>query len=378
MCYAGVLFVYDNEEGGFHMPNHVRHIFAAVYTSKGYYSFYDSILQDINYLYLIDGPIGTGKSTVLASIQQRLAEQGDTIQVVHSPWEQKDIDALLLPTQRIAILDGNIYEKAVADKSRFKRTVIDIKEACDVTRLTQSEYQNREYEEQMEAELEEAYASYRDALFVHDDWERIYISNLDFEKANKAAEEVCQTIFGDVFLQKESRVQECYFGAATPNGNVDYIMSLTEEIVRYFIKGRPGSGKSTLLKKVVQEAKQRGFDMEIYHCALDPNSLDMVIVPEANVAIFDSTAPHEYLPSRSSDRVIDMYERAIIPFTDQKYAFQLRTILKKYNQTIKRAKEHLIQAKWFRDQIVNQNEQAVYFEKLDVITDRLLKQLKEA
>ncbi len=378
MCYAGVLFVYDNEEGGFHMPNHVRHIFAAVYTSKGYYSFYDSILQDINYLYLIDGPIGTGKSTVLASIQQRLAEQGDTIQVVHSPWEQKDIDALLLPTQRIAILDGNIYEKAVADKSRFKRTVIDIKEACDVTRLTQSEYQNREYEEQMEAELEEAYASYRDALFVHDDWERIYISNLDFEKANKAAEEVCQTIFGDVFLQKESRVQECYFGAATPNGNVDYIMSLTEEIVRYFIKGRPGSGKSTLLKKVVQEAKQRGFDMEIYHCALDPNSLDMVIVPEANVAIFDSTAPHEYLPNRSSDRVIDMYERAITPFTDQKYAFQLRTILKKYNQTIKRAKEHLIQAKWFRDQIVNQNEQAVYFEKLDVITDRLLKQLKEA
>ncbi|PCN43489.1 hypothetical protein B9C88_15020 [Brevibacillus laterosporus] len=360
------------------MPNHVRHIFAAVYTSKGYYSFYDSILQDINYLYLIDGPIGTGKSTVLASIQQRLAEQGDTIQVVHSPWEQKDIDALLLPTQRIAILDGNIYEKAVADKSRFKRTVIDIKEACDVTRLTQSEYQNREYEEQMEAELEEAYASYRDALFVHDDWERIYISNLDFEKANKAAEEVCQTIFGDVFLQKESRVQECYFGAATPNGNVDYIMSLTEEVVRYFIKGRPGSGKSTLLKKVVQEAKQRGFDMEIYHCALDPNSLDMVIVPEANVAIFDSTAPHEYLPSRSSDRVIDMYERAITPFTDQKYAFQLRTILKKYNQTIKRAKEHLIQAKWFRDQIVNQNEQAVYFEKLDVITDRLLKQLKEA
>nr|WP_278429729.1 hypothetical protein [Brevibacillus laterosporus] len=357
------------------MPNHVRHIFAAVYTSKGYYSFYDSILQDINYLYLIDGPIGTGKSAVLDSIQERLAEQGSKIQVVHSPWDQKDIDALLLPTQQIAIMDGNIYEKAVANKTTYKLSLIDIKEACDTSRLTQSENKNKEYEEQMEAELEEAYACYRDALFVHDDWERIYISNLDFEKANMAAEEVCQMIFGDVFLEKESRVQECYFGAATPGGNVDYIMSLTEEVVRYFIKGRPGSGKSTMLKKVVQIAKQRGFNMEIYHCALDPNSLDMVILPEANVAIFDSTAPHEYLPSRSSDQVIDMYERAITPFTDEKYAFQLRSILDKYNHTVKRAKDHLIQAKSLRDQIVNENKQAVDFEKLQLITDRLLKQI---
>ncbi|QDX93905.1 hypothetical protein C2W64_02893 [Brevibacillus laterosporus] len=353
------------------MPNHVRHIFAAVYTSRGYYSFYDSILQDMKNLYVIDGPIGTGKSAVLATLQQRLADQGILMQVVHSPWDQKDIDALLLPTQQIAIMDGNIYEKAVTNKTSCKLTVIDIKQACDSSRLSQSKSRNLELEQQMDAELEQAYAAYREALFVHDDWERIYISNLDFEKANAAAEEVCNTIFGDIFLEKKSHVQECYFGAATPSGNVDHIMSLTEDVVRFFIKGRPGSGKSTMLKRVVQEAKQRGFDMEIYHCALDPNSLDMVIIPEARVAIFDSTAPHEYYLERDSDRVIDMYERAITPFTDERYVLQLHSIVEKYNNTVKQAKEHLVQAKSLRDQIVHENKQTVNFEMLEQITNQL-------
>ena len=34
------------------------------------------------------------------------------------------------------------------------------------------------------------------------------------------------------------------------------------------------------------------FDVEIYHCGFDPHSLDMVIVREVGIAIFDSTSPH--------------------------------------------------------------------------------------
>ena len=98
-------------------------------------------------------------------------------------------------------------------------------------------------------------------------------------------------------MNKPSKVQHRFLGAATPVGAVDFVPNLTEDVPkRYFIKGRPGSGKSTMLKKIVAEGEKRGFDIEVYHCGFDPNSLDMIIIRELGIAIFDSTAPHEILP----------------------------------------------------------------------------------
>ena len=62
-----------------------------------------------------------------------------------------------------------------------------------------------------------------------------------------------------------------------------------------------------MLKKLAKAAEEKGFEVEVYHCGFDPNSLDMVIVRELGFAIFDSTAPHEYFPSREGDEIIDMY-----------------------------------------------------------------------
>ena len=77
---------------------------------------------------------------------------------------------------------------------------------------------------------------------------------------------------------------------------MDYVPNLTENIrKRYFLKGRPGR-KINSFEKLASVALNRGFDVEIYHCGFDPNSLDMVILRELDIAIFDSTAPHEYFP----------------------------------------------------------------------------------
>ena len=40
-----------------------------------------------------------------------------------------------------------------------------------------------------------------------------------------------------------------------------------------------------MLKKLAKVAEEKGFDVEVYHCGFDPNSLDMVIVRELGFAI---------------------------------------------------------------------------------------------
>lgn len=65
----------------------------------------------------------------------------------------------------------------------------------------------------------------------------------------------------------------------------------------YFLKGGPGVGKSTLMRKVGARAEEAGLEVEYFHCASDPDSLDGVALPHKGVMLIDGTAPHVYDPA---------------------------------------------------------------------------------
>ena len=183
------------------------------------------------------------------------------------------------------------------------------------------------------------YMHFNAALHIHDEWEKIYVDRMDFEKADKFREELISRLFDTKIPANrvQSQLVHRFFGASTPFGLRDFIPELTTGLKRYLIKGRPGSGKSTLMKDIMSKATLLGYDADIYHCSLDPKSLDMVVIPELNFCIFDATPPHEYEPVYANDEVIDTYTEFIREGTDVRCAFILEGIEAKYNNQIKSA-----------------------------------------
>ncbi len=201
---------------------------------------------------------------------------------------------------------------------------------------------------------------------------------MDFAKANEFTKALIKQLFGEQKGSGGAKVAHRFLGAATPNGAHDFVQNLTDATPhRYFIKGRPGSGKSTLLKKLVTHAEMNGFDVEVYHCGFDPNSLDMVIVRELGFSIFDSTAPHEYFPSRPGDEIIDMYSELITPGTDEKYKEEIEEISGRYKAKMKEAISHLAKAKAYHDELEEFYRPAINFEKINKITEELKVRLFE-
>ncbi len=178
-----------------------------------------------------------------------------------------------------------------------------------------------------------------EAKIIHDKWEKIYIENMDFKRLESYGNAIINNIVNTDAVSGSSKNYKRFFGSITDKENVNFIDDLTENLnKRYFIKGRPGTGKSTFLKKLSKALKERGFDVEEYYCSFDKESLDMVVSRELSFAVFDSTSPHEKLPERESDEILDFYVNSGLEGTDEKYETELFNIKASYDMKIKEGK----------------------------------------
>lgn len=359
------------------MKAKIRHYYAGGNTAKGFYSLYDSALEGLDRLFILKGGPGTGKSSLMKNIGSVMEEKGYEIEYLHCSSDNNSIDGVILPTYKVGIVDGTAPHIIEPKAPGVIEEYVNLGVAWDSNKLAAHKNTILKLNEIISLKFEKAYETFAEALRAHDDIEDIYIANMDFSEANCLTEELISTFFGEENLLKESTIKHRFLGAATPNGAVDFIQNLTEDIEkRYFIKGRAGSGKSTMLKKIVSAAEARGFDTEVYHCGFDPNSLDMVILREKGIAIFDSTAPHEYFPDRASDEIIDMYERCIKQGTDEKYADAIARTTKAYKDKMKEAIGYLAEAKELRNELEAFYVEAMDFTMVDELQQNILNQIE--
>lgn len=223
--------------------------------------------------------------------------------------------------------------------------------------------------------LRAAAETFARARVFHRQQEEIYIANMNFSAADQVAEDTVQRLLGGCEEAAGGSEIHRFFGAATPVGSIDYIPQITAEISRrYFVKGRSGTGKSTLLRRVAAAAVARGCLVEYYHCALDPDSLDMIAVPKLDFCLLDSTPPHEYFPTREGDEIIDLYALCVTPGTDEKYGQPLQQLRESYKTLIKEGCGYLGRAKREADAF-DQGLPKISPVDLEDITRQTIKQL---
>ena len=347
-----------------------RKYFLRANTSTGLVNLTDSNIAGLENLYILKGNSGFIKSRILQNTAKYLDEKGIDTECAVSPFDISCLDAVIIRDLKTAVIDCDCVGNA--DNGNF----IDTNEFIKVSKIKKYKKAQEELSAKSLEALSGMYSAYREAKFIHDEWEKIYIENIDFDRLNAFEEKVAEKLFTEKSEFGRGRVYKRFFGASTPDGSVNYIENLTKPIKnRYFIKGRPGTGKSTFMKKILRKLQDFDYDCEIYYCSFDKNSLDMVLVPELSVCVFDSTAPHELFPNRDEDKILDFYTEAGLTGVDERLKKELSDIAKRYSFRITEGLSKLRLASGYLKEVESYNESASDLELADKATDRLVRKI---
>ena len=336
-------------------------------TSQGFVNYLATNIRNIKHLIVLKHQSHTIKTAVVKQFIQRVEELNVPLEILCSPFGDEYLEGVIVRDRSLAVLSDTVmtprvkHDKAIELSRWFPELNSQIDNAIE--RI----HENRE----------KSYEKLDRALKIHDDLEAIFIKEMNFKQANKISNNFIEQLLQNV--SKQNRTPHIYhrlFGTNTDQGAVNKLPQIIEEIPnRVYIKGRAGTGKSVFLNKVIQSCANYGFDIEQYHCSFDPGSTDMVLVPELHVCIFDSTAPHELMPDRSDDIIIDLYEETVTPGTDEKYAEEIDRITKKYKAVLREGINDLKEAKFWQNEIEGQFKNPEK-SKVNAIVEKILTNLK--
>ena len=348
------------------MQNQVSNYYVISHNSEGMCNLLDSNIKNLDKIIVIECCSKLVTTLVLKKISNELFNK-DNIEIIHNPLDKNILDGIIDKTSGIAILS-----KSIIDKSYDNIQNISLK-CCYVCETEKID----EIKNNITSKFDTAYDYFKEAKKIHDDWEVVYVENIDFSKADEVIEKTIKEILKDISFDKKSTIRERFFGAISANGATNYV----EEIInskktRYFIKGRPGTSKSTMLKKLATNAYNKGIDVDVYYCASDVNSLDMLVFPELDMCIFDSTAPHEFFPTREDDIIIDMYTELLEENFDEKNEELLNEIKSKYSKSVTNGIDVLKDIVKLQDDLETEYISTIDFDLLAQLYDKILSIVK--
>ncbi|GIO26455.1 hypothetical protein [Ornithinibacillus bavariensis] len=306
-------------------------------TAEGFVNFLSSNTSNFHHHIILKHPSYTIKTAIMQEIICEY-ENDFTIEVLYSSVGKEFLEGVIIRDKKLAVIDERIAIPNLNGAFELDLTLFfaqDLstnisEENTEIIRLTQ-----------------QAYNHFATGLSIHDDLETVYIQEMDFTKADTLFTNFITSLLGEVPKKEDKKptITKRLFGTNTKDGVVNVVPEILKQLnTKYFLKGRAGTGKSTFMKKVMEACHEHGYDVELYHCSFDPKSVDMVLVRDLSFCIFDSTDPHEFFPKSSNEIIIDIYEEAVTPGTDEKYAYEIENLNSRYKSFMKKGIQELKQA----------------------------------
>lgn len=280
----------------------VHYVFTSSHTGQGFHTYLPELLQDAEKVFVLKGAPGSGKSTFIRQLGESFSEQGYEVEFWISAIDPVSPEGVLIPQLKAAVVNGSlpypidprypgvtgelIYLGDYLDKEVIQTRSQVIIELCD----------GQENHQQQAAKI------LRNAREIKDGIKKQTANYLDLGKLHQLVEQLAVEI-----LENGPGEKHYFASAITAEGMINYMDEISSSCQkRYVFRGPGGSGKSTVLSELAARARAKGFSLEYYHCGLEPESIQMIIIRNLQIALVDAGLLE--LAVKPWDQVVDMTE----------------------------------------------------------------------
>lgn len=353
-----------------------KKVFPGGNTSQGFYSFYDYIIdqQEANRVFVIKGGPGVGKSTFMRGIAEALLEKGYDVEYHCCSSDNGSLDGVVITDLKVALLDGTTPHIVDPKYPGVVDEIIHLGDHWNVDGLKSNRQKILTSTKELGRLFQRAYAYLAAAKIFLNEVRFYYAGTGAFNtgRFDRMVLDLVHEIFEGTVRQSDNpKVRRLFATAITPDGPVSHLNSIMDGIgKRYIIEGDDGTGKNVLVERLMEVAMMRGFDVEVYHCSLEPESIDHLVIPGLDIAIVNSVEPHDFR-SRQGDVVIDTME-CVNPIISEKYLAERNTARIMYRRCMEQAIFFIKQAKVEHDRMEAYYAPFMDFKAIDARREKTL------
>jgi len=347
-------------------------------TGYGFYSFYEQVVNgEQAATYILKGGPGTGKSYFMRWIAERMLALGYGLEEFYCSSDSNSLDGLHIPALGVALIDGTAPHMVDPKHPGAVEFIINLGDYWDESGLRRQGSAIQAAVARKGFLFRRAYGYLHLARSLNDEIEAHMreLGALDYVGLNRAADGIIEELLGNAPSRDiPARERHLFASAITPQGIVNHLPNITSNIQRrVLLKGEPGTGRTTIVQKVYQAVRQKGYGVEVYHCALDPQRIDHVLIPVLGIAICNASEPHS-CPARLSDIVIDtahyVDSHKLNPYVDD-----IRRLQDMYQRALDTAIELIGRAKEAHDYLESLYVPFMDFEQVTKRQEQVLQQI---
>lgn len=172
------------------IPGSIRRLFGSAITPLGSVHHLDTIVGPLSRKIVVQGPPGSGRSTILEKLVRAACERGFAVECFHCPFDPERVEHLVLPELNVAVTTSAPPHVWSGDAD----LVLDTQLALSGKESQLHHQQLKEAEDEYLHLFHMAIAALKQASSRHDEIERFYTPHMDFTRLDNLFDRVLQEV----------------------------------------------------------------------------------------------------------------------------------------------------------------------------------------
>lgn len=354
------------------MP-HIRHLYPGGNTSRGFYSYYDQVIhpEKATRIFVLKGGPGVGKSTLMRSLGETIAEQMD-VEFLHCSSDNDSLDGIVVPSHGLMMVDGTSPHVVDPVLPGAVDGIVNLGVCLDEKAMHEKTQQVYQTGQNITRQFQRGYRYLAAASKVREDSNTLYAQHTDLAALDAALAPWLKTLFGKHKASGRGQERKLFAGAVTPQGCVSTLESL-KPAECWRITGPWAVPTEWVLARIRTQALWAGMQIESYHCAIDPERLEHLYLKDADLLITTHSDFHSVSPAGVT-QTLDL-----TPVLDQAALAEHQEVLEQnmalFQSLVNAAVASIAKAKAFHDKLEHLYTSEMDYVKLNRITDQVKAQV---